>query len=1613
MRKLLLNPTPLFRKLRQLSMLLTLLLVPLGALGQTITVAGSAPDQSGAITGTTGTDITGTVSFDTKTNTLTLNDATITGNIVWTNTGENLTIQMSGKNSVNGNITATATCSLHIEKIANAESATLKYTGNMENLNPVTTLNNAEFTYNSTNYHYYTTAAVYELSFGTIQVHGIEGELGYKDNIFQNDGTPTATFDGTNIITLNGATLTNFIHWAGNANLTIELFGTNSITTSGSCIDYEGSATPQISFTAGGTAGSECSLKLRSTGTASIVSVINGFSNANAPTMETGLYWIPTSTSATITNSILGGGSGTTTDPFIISSYDHLKDFATYVNNGILTTENKYFKLGDDIDCTGKTDFEPIGIEGNVNSLAINFKGTFDGNNKTIKNLSITGVEGENVGLFRCLDGGTITQLTLDGCTIIGGNSSSVIGGIVGYVSNNGTNNGTVNECIVQNNSSISSNTSSQNPTVGGIVGYLDSGTITNCIFQNSHVNAESSLGGAVSSPNVNAGGIVGKASGTVSNCQVKGTAEISAIYSVAEKENTKAGAIIGDNMRATLSENAYDYSVKTKVQNSTSTELTTYSGYTQRGIGGMLYNSTTQQNEPYPDITENNGAVMYTKIVSLPTENSAGTVAGVDETYYKVDGTSLYVAPGQTATINATPSTANNFALAWLQAVKTGTTDVVICDSTNITGGGRQYTFTMPDAEVTVNVSWDELYNLWIGDTQVTSANAAHILGENNTTVTFTAADPNLQTSANTLTLNGATLEVPVKVGLSLTFDIKGTNSITTNTTCIQIDNTTSTIPTLTFKSTSDEVGNLTLKNTDNSNTGVISSGFSGYFTISNELTLLTSGNHTLSDGEVHEAQLVPFYGVQVGETLVHSGNATDVLGDGKISFNKNTSTLTLNNANAGGISTSLAQLTIELVGNNTLTETASQPVLRSLNDSKVTINIQSTAETRGMLTMNMPYTNNGTNNGCFYDDNVTVAIIPPLDVISGSLTGNDNNVNTVIIGETYNLSVAGTAVTILNKDNVLGDGKISFTPSSNTLTLNGAKIGDGGINYRGETDFTIALNGSNSIENTGGTAAIFANTQTTYSFNFVKATGASSAELSLKWGSGNIAISAERPTLGSGLYWKPIEETTLIITDDPEFIIIDDYAMTERRTTINGTSGTITYNPTDKVLTLNGFTKEFGAKHAIKTGVTGLKVKLTGESTINCAADSTVFYAFSNSASIQFVKVDATSKLNMVGTAIDKFADGSVTYDGLVLYSTNYIAIPEPPTMALNNNDKVELTITYSGGTIATKYSIDYADETADVTNATYSDPFEMAAPGTVTAWVEANGATSSTVKGKHFGYESKTFTMKRGETKAVVLAPAIEDADNIALADNPYASDAEGVATLSNAVINAIGIGKANLSTTLANTNAQEHTVILNKDNKFTIEVNVGAIMEGVTFAPNMLYATYCNTTSKNMTVPEGMTAYAVTGTEGNNVTTEVVEFLPMNVPLLLMRSNASTEVGMSLEYDGTATAPATNILNFTNSDLATTGKEYVLYNDEFVKATSTIPQKHCYLFITNPAPTRGYYSIGHGNDGSTAIDDTLIDNEETTNDDWYDLQGRRIQKPTKAGIYIVNGKKMIVK
>ncbi len=401
---------------------------------------------------------------------------------------------------------------------------------------------------------------------------------------------------------------------------------------------------------------------------------------------------------------------------------------------------------------------------------------------------------------------------------------------------------------------------------------------------------------------------------------------------------------------------------------------------------------------------------------------------------------------------------------------------------------GTTTYEFTMPtdgsDAEVTVNFHSITTYNLFIGETQVTVLNAADVLG--NGKVSFTSVLNN-QVITNTLTLNGATLTVPVKVGLdNLTIDIQGENSITTTEACIQkMDNTS---PSLIFRSNSDEVGSLTLKGSS----GVYGVGY-GTFSISDQFAVILkkdglyySDQYFMTDGSTKEVILAPSYGLTVGGMQIYEGNATDVkgygIGDGQqggmVSFNKATSTLTLKNANLSGIiRSSLPNLIIELVGNSSISSGGDRTIQAG---SAVNMTIQSTAG-NGSLSMHKSYSSSELGN--FVDGNVNLTIATPLSVISGSLTSDaTENDYYATIGVSYGLTVNGVDVTSANATNVLNgdyDGQVSYDAKNNVLTLNSADLyGEGkNIVYSGTADLTIALNGSsyvNSINYGGQGAAV-----------------------------------------------------------------------------------------------------------------------------------------------------------------------------------------------------------------------------------------------------------------------------------------------------------------------------------------------------------------------------------------------------------------------------------------------------------------------------------------------------------------------------------------------------------
>ena len=151
-----------------------------------------------------------------------------------------------------------------------------------------------------------------------------------------------------------------------------------------------------------------------------------------------------------------------------------------------------------------------------------------------------------------------------------------------------------------------------------------------------------------------------------------------------------------------------------------------------------------------------------------------------------------------------------------------------------------------------------------------------------------------------------------------------------------------------------------------------------------------------------------------------------------------------------------------------------------------------------------------------------------------------------------------------------------------------------------------------------------------------------------------------------------------------------------------------------------------------------------------------------------------------------------------------------------------------------------------------------------------------------------------------------------------------------------------------------------------------------------------------------LPDGITAYIVTGVNGNVVTVKQVSYVLQDIPVLLESTPGTTNVADPAEsFTG-------NLLQYAATATPATDKHYVLYNNEFVRASGTINGK-VYLDLTGYSGGARSLVIG---DGTTAIEG-IVSTEDDGDVKWCDMQGRRINKPTKSGVYIKDGKKVVVK
>lgn len=151
------------------------------------------------------------------------------------------------------------------------------------------------------------------------------------------------------------------------------------------------------------------------------------------------------------------------TSSFTISTAGQLAQLAYMVNNGS-SFENKTITLTDDIDLAGLY-WTPIGNDDN------DFRGSFEGGNKTISNLTINTTD-QYQGLFGSLNSAFVMNVNLVECNITAG---SITGGIAGHAS--GT---TISNCSVSGEIH-SAGTSSHN--YGGIVGTVSGSSYGNLII--------------------------------------------------------------------------------------------------------------------------------------------------------------------------------------------------------------------------------------------------------------------------------------------------------------------------------------------------------------------------------------------------------------------------------------------------------------------------------------------------------------------------------------------------------------------------------------------------------------------------------------------------------------------------------------------------------------------------------------------------------------------------------------------------------------------------------------------------------------------------------------------------------------------------------------------------------------------------------------------------------------------------------------------------------------------------------------------------------------------------------------------------------------------------
>lgn len=881
--------------------------------------------------------------------------------------------------------------------------------------------------------------------------------------------------------------------------------------------------------------------------------------------------------------------------------------------------------------------------------------------------------------------------------------------------------------------------------------------------------------------------------------------------------------------------------------------------------------------------------------------------------------------------------------------------------------------------------------YPLWICDTHASYQAIDGNVSVGGDDIPFTVSG-----TTYTLTLNNKNLDYQHIISDldNLTIELVGTNTMNDSGVDPIIESLNNSA-TLTFKNSGTGMASLVMSN-DASGSSVIS-GFNSvvagtglFWTASGAITYDSTNGLLVGTTPAHNATIgVQSYPLWIGSTQVTSANAGNVRNDGTLSYvhdaTNNTGTLTLNGVtlNGGDISTSMSDLTIHVKGNNKISAASNCIRSSATTPGKLTF----TKDTGGKLELDNASNGYSVIKGFNDVDGVPLETKAPYEIYTNGdyyrlkqlfvAAGDTASIDNVWVyaDTTYPIWVDGHQATSVSANNILGDAGSTASFNSNTLTLNVANI-PGAIVSSLTSTLTISVKGNSTVS--GG---IFQTSNATAGLEITKDANAA--------GNVSLIVNPGREAAIRGFSDFTYDDFAPFSSDGATDLS-GGISYESNALKYNGTALGAVYLLSKTDLATAGLT--FTMASVAYTGAavilptTATMDNGTTQTTLTQTTDYTVTgYKASDktaltSAPIAAGNYYATIQGNGIYTGT---ADAAFTIDQADFTPPSVISIAAVTAQTYTGSEiKPTPTVTFGSTQLVpdTDFDYSYANNTnAALSTATPAPTVTITGKGnfkgtnSVTFTIDPATITDVEVDATEFEYAP-------GDTKTVTITKV--SAGSLVLGTSDYSL---------SGTQSAIAVGSYQFTVTGTG----------NFQGSKNVDWKINERPASITFSSGRRYMTFYDA-NETFLVPNNVTAYIVTAVSGSTVTIQQVSYIPASTPVLLESTPGTTNTKNTGDTFGS------NKLSFAAAATPATEKHYLLYKNEFVRASGTISNK-VYLDLTGYSGGARSLVIG---DGATAIEGIIID-EEDGDAKWYDMQGRRINKPTKAGLYIKDGQKVVVK